>query len=240
MHCGILTNRILDKDDAEINHYYNKRQMKHTTKVIGISGGIASGKSTVAQMLVSLGAHLIDADKICHLLLETREIRSAIKERWGNRVEDKSGRISRHMLGNIVFRDKRELSALNQIIHPSVIKLIKNKIYELTVHEKVNVIVIDAALLVETSLVDLCDTVLFVKTDRTICEKRALINRQWSWDEIEKRERFQGSMKDKVRNADVLLDNGSSKTNTMKQVKDFWKQFTVSLQFGGKNGYNKN
>ncbi|GJQ58631.1 MAG: dephospho-CoA kinase [Candidatus Scalindua sp. AMX11] len=214
--------------------------MKQTCRVIGITGGVASGKSTVAQMLVSLGAHIIDADSICHDLLEEREIKNLITERWGNKIEDEDGRISRQILGEIVFSDKRELLALNQIIHPRVIRRIKSEINELAVNGKTTLIVIDAALLVETNLIDLCDTILFVKTNRDNCEKRAQINRIWTLGEIEKRERFQGSVNDKMQNADFIIDNDFSKANTLKQVKDFWKQFKTNFQYGGKNGYNKN
>lgn len=214
--------------------------MKQPCRIIGITGGVASGKSTVAQMLASLGAHIIDADKICHRLLEKREIKSKIRERWGYKILDDDGRIKRHTLGNIVFADKKELLALNQIIHPQVIKLIKSKIHELTGNGKTNLIVIDAALLAETELVDLCDTILFVKTSRDICKKRAQLHRKWPLCETEKRERFQSSVKDKMQTADIIIDNSFSKANTLKQVKDFLKQFITHLQSGGKNGYNKN
>ncbi|MDR4506400.1 MAG: dephospho-CoA kinase [Candidatus Scalindua sp.] len=209
-------------------------------KVIGITGGVASGKSTVAQMLVSEGAQIIDADKICHRLLENSEVKNLIRERWGNKVEDENGTINRHVLGNIVFSDRKELSALNQIIHPRAIKLIKSKIHELTVNGETDLIVIDAALLVETNLIDLCDKILFVKTSRDICEKRAQVYRKWPLCEIEKRERFQDSIKDKMQTADIIINNDFSKADTFKQVKDFLKQFITNLQFGGNNGYSKN
>ncbi|MDR4499184.1 MAG: dephospho-CoA kinase [Candidatus Scalindua sp.] len=203
--------------------------MKQKNTVIGITGGVASGKSTVAKMLLSLGAQVIDADKICHQLMNNEEIKIAIAKRWANSVLDKQGKIDRRILAKIVFRDKRELLALNKIIHPKAIKQIKNQIRELTIRGKTNVVVIDAALLVETNLTQLCDKILFISTDRKICEKRAKKNRDWPLCEVEKRERFQVSLKDKKNNADSIIDNGRSKTNTFKQVKGFWKQFITKI-----------
>jgi dephospho-CoA kinase len=96
--------------------------MKQRIKVIGITGGIASGKSTIAKMLESLGASVINADKICHRLINTKSITQEITNRWGDHIQDKYGRIERHKLGEIVFADKKELSALNKMIHPEAIK----------------------------------------------------------------------------------------------------------------------
>ena len=81
--------------------------MKQRVKVIGITGGIASGKSTVAKMLRSLGASIIDADKICHQLINTEEIRNKISKKWGSHILNKDGKINRRTLGEIVFEDVR-------------------------------------------------------------------------------------------------------------------------------------
>ncbi len=109
--------------------------MKQRVKVIGITGGIASGKSTVAKMLRSLGASVINADKICHQLINTEEIKGKISKKWGNNIQDKDGKINRRALGKIVFADKGKLLVLNKIIHPKVIKRIKSQIAELTVKD---------------------------------------------------------------------------------------------------------
>ncbi len=199
--------------------------MKQRIKVIGITGGIASGKSTVAKMLGSLGASVINADKICHQLINTEEIREKISKKWGNNVQNKDGKINRRTLGKIVFADKAKLLTLNRIIHPKVIKQIKSQISELTDKDKTNVIVLDAALLVESNLTNLCDTILFVDARKHICTKRARKSRKWPLHETTKREKFQYSMRKKKEMADIIINNNSSKLNTLNQVKDFWNQF---------------
>jgi dephospho-CoA kinase len=199
--------------------------MKQSVKVIGITGGIASGKSTVAKMLRSLGASIIDADKICHQLINTKEIKDKIRKKWGNHVQSKNGKINRRTLGKIVFADKEKLLILNKIIHPKVIKLIKSQIAELTDKDKTNVIVLDAALLAEANLTNLCNTILFVDTKKPISMERAWNSRKWPLSETTRREKFQFSKREKRKMADIIINNNLSKVNTFRQVKDFWEQF---------------
>ena len=199
--------------------------MKQRIKVIGITGGIASGKSTIAAMLESLGADLIDADKICHELINTKEIALEITKRWGSHLQDNHGRIKRDALAEIVFSQEKEISALNSIIHPKAIKQIKSEIAKFHSDVATEAIVLDAALLVESNLVDICDIVLFVESDEDRCKERVQSSRKWPLDEIEKREKFQGLLQQKRGISDVIINNNNSKKDTLNQIKDFWSQF---------------
>ena len=212
--------------------------MKQRIKVIGITGGIASGKSTIAKMLESLGASVINADKICHRLINTKSISQEIINRWGDHIQDKYGRIERDKLGEIVFADKKELSALNKLIHPEAIKQIKNRIVKLMNESTTVAIVLDAALLVESNLIDICDITLFVDTRKNTCKARVNNSRKWPSGEIAKREKFQSSLRKKRKIADIVICNNLNQTDTLKQVKDFWHQFITKKQFGEKHGYN--
>ncbi len=199
--------------------------MKQWIKVIGIAGGIASGKSTIAEMLESLGADVIDADKICHQLINTEDIVHEITQRWGKHIQDNHGKIKRHALAEIVFSDRVEVSALNSIIHPKAIEQIKSRIAKLKDDAATKAIVLDAALLVESNLIDICDITLFVDTKRNTCKTRVQNSRKWHLDEITKREKFQGLLQQKREIADVIINNNNSKEDTTNQVKDFWYQF---------------
>lgn len=199
--------------------------MKQRIKVIGITGGIASGKSTIAEMLESLGADLIDADKICHELINTKEIALEVTKRWGSQLQDNQGRIKRDALAEIVFSEEKEISALNSIIHPKAIKQIKSEIAKFHSDVATEAIVLDAALLVESNLVDICDIVLFVDSDEDRCKERVQSSRKWPLDEIEKREKFQGLLQQKREISDVIINNNNSKEDTLNQIKDFWSQF---------------
>jgi|ETNmetMinimDraft_30_1059905.scaffolds.fasta_scaffold35276_2 dephospho-CoA kinase len=212
--------------------------MKQRIKVIGITGGIASGKSTIAKILGSLGASVISADKICHRLVNTKSMSQKIINRWGDHVQDKYGKIERHKLGKIVFADKKELTALNRIIHPEAIKQIKNRIAKLRNESTTVAIVLDAALLVESNLIDICDITLFVDTRKNTCKARVKNSRKWPSGEITKREKFQSSLREKRGIADIVISNNQHQADTLKQVKDFWHQFITKKQFGEKHGYN--
>ena len=199
--------------------------MKQRIKVIGIAGGIASGKSTIAEMLESLGADIINADKICHRLINTKDIACKITKRWGDHILDDHGKVKRHMLAEIVFSEREEVSALNSIIHPKAIKEIKSRVAKLQVEAATKAIVIDAALVVESNLIDICDIMLFVDTKKNTCKTRVQNSRKWPLDEITKREKFQGLLQQKREIADVVINNNHSKEDTLYQVKDFWYQF---------------
>ncbi len=212
--------------------------MKQRIKVIGITGGIASGKSTIAKILGSLGASVISADKICHRLVNTKSMSQKIINRWGDHVQDKYGKIERHKLGKIVFADKKELTELNRIIHPVAIKQINNRIAKLRNESTTVAIVLDAALLVESNLIDICDITLFVDTGKNTCKARVKNSRKWPSGEITKREKFQSSLREKREIADIVISNNRHQADTLKQVKDFWHQFITKKQFGEKHGYN--
>ncbi len=199
--------------------------MMQDIKVIGITGGIASGKSTIAEILKSFGANVIDADKICHQLINTNEILQQITKKWGDHLLNNYGKIERSALAKIVFSDKKELSALNKIIHPEVIKRIRNRIIKLKNEATTKAIVLDAALLVESNLIEVCDLIIFVDTNRDMCKKRAMKGRMWPSDEIDIRENFQDLLQEKRGIANIIINNNQSKTDTISQVNDFWCQF---------------
>lgn len=199
--------------------------MNHKPKIIGITGGISSGKSTVGRMLASLGAEYIDADEMCHKLFLKPEIKDKITTRFGNSVIDPFGKIDRIRLAEIVFQDKSCLDDLCNILHPIVIEQIKAKIDEIEQRGRRKVIVIDAALLGESELSMICDLIVFVNTRKEHRIERCQINRRWADGELEKRERFQMVLDDKKKKADYVIDNNFTTDNTFRQVKEFWKLY---------------
>ncbi len=194
-------------------------------KIIGITGGIASGKSTIGRMLASLGAKYIDADEICHRLILLREYKNKITEKFGNAVQDASGRIDRSKLAAIVFQDKSRLNDLCSILHPPVIEYIRSKIEEAEKQGRRKAVVIDAALLEESDLSLLCDFIIFVNNSKEQRMKRSQTIRRWAAGELEKRERLQLSLEEKKKRADYIIDNTLTIENTFRQVKEFWKQY---------------
>lgn len=185
-------------------------------KIIGITGGIASGKSTIGRMLASLGAKYIDADEICHRLILLREYKNKITEKFGNAVQDASGRIDRSKLAAIVFQDKSRLNDLCSILHPPVIEYIRSKIEEAEKQGRRKAVVIDAALLEESDLSLLCYFIIFVNNSKEQRMKRSQTIRRWAAGELEKRERLQLSLEEKKKRADYIIDNTLTIENTFR------------------------
>lgn len=174
-------------------------------KIIGITGGISSGKSTIGRMLASLGAEYIDADEICHRLILIKEFKNKITERFGNSIQDTYGKIDRARLAEVVFQDKTCLDALCGILHPAVIDQIKLRIDEIEKRGRRKAIIIDAALLEESDLSLVCDFVIFINTGKNHRLERSQTSRRWPREELEKRERFQMDLEDKKKRQTTSL-----------------------------------
>ncbi|KAA0243763.1 MAG: dephospho-CoA kinase [Candidatus Brocadia sp. AMX2] len=194
-------------------------------KIIGITGGISSGKSTVARMLASLGAEIIDADEICHRLIQAKEVKEKIIKRFGITIQDNYGKIDRSRLSEIVFQDKTCLDDLCNILHPIVIEQIRSRITEIEKRGRRKAMVIDAALLEESDLSLICDFIVFVNTGKDHRVSRSKICRHWQDDELERRERFQMTLEDKRKKADYVVDNNFTEDNTFRQIREFWQLY---------------
>ena len=197
--------------------------------IIGITGGISSGKSTVSRMLASLGAEIVDADEMCHRLILVNKVKSKIIERFGDTVQDIYGKIDRSRRAEIVFQDKTCLDDLCNILHPIVIEQIRSKIAEIEKRGRRRAIVIDAALLEESGLSLMCDFMIFVNTVSDHRVIRSKISRHWHDGELEKRERFQMSLEDKRKKADYVIDNNFTEENTFRQIKEFWQLYIEKI-----------
>jgi dephospho-CoA kinase len=190
--------------------------------IIGILGGICSGKSTVAAEFVKLGCKVIDADKIAHNLLDKEEIKGRIIEVFGEAVLEPVGKVDNKKLADIVFADIEKLTLLNKIIHPLVLSEAEQLIEQFNRQSQVKAIVLDMPLLVEVGWDKRCDIIIFVD-----CERRKRVNRAKKSDFFEEnqlkiRENFQISLDKKVGIADNLIDNNSSLAALAKQVTEIF------------------
>ncbi len=185
--------------------------------VIGILGGIGSGKSTIAAEFAKLGCKVIDADRIAHELLEELPVREKVLALFGQAVLDSSGKIDRKKLADAAFADHKILTSLNTIIHPLVLQRAQELIEQSRSQNQVKAIVLDMPLLVEVGWHKRCDKIIFVNCEQKLRLERA---KKMGFDkkQIKIRENFQISLDNKASLADNTIENNSDFSAIAKQV----------------------
>lgn len=193
--------------------------------VIGLIGGVASGKSLVAKLFVELGAGWLDADQAGHEVLGQQEVKDAIRERFGDGAFGADGQVSRPAVGKQVFGDSPQAAAnrrfLEGLTHPRIGELLGRRAAEAEQSGK-KLIVLDAPLLVEAGWDEFCDKTVFVEAPYEVRLKRAR-DRGWSDAEFAAREAAQKSLDEKRQRADVVLDNSGTAEATRAQVERLWQ-----------------
>ena len=186
--------------------------------VIGILGGIGSGKSTVANQFAKLGCKVIDADAIAHELLERADVIKKVKASFGQAILNPQGKIDRSKLAKIVFGDSTKISVLNEIIHPLVLARTEALIKEYNGQNEVKAIVLDMPLLMEVGWEKRCDRLIFVDCRADLRLKRAEKMGIFSEEALKIRENLQISLDKKKHIADNIVDNNSDLSGLSKQI----------------------
>ena len=202
--------------------------------IVGLTGGIVGGKSTVASMFRDLGAKIIDADILSHsVILPFKPAWKKIVKLFGEDILRKDLTINREKLGKIVFADQALLKKLNEITHPEIIKLIKKEINLARdkTHNQEKILVIDAALIYEAKIDRLMDKIIVVYINEDEQIKRLIKRNNLSKDEASQRVKSQIPMKEKIKMADYVIDNNDTLDKTKKQVETFWQSLVPSRAF---------
>ena len=192
--------------------------------ILGVTGNIACGKSTVARMFKTGDCLLIDADKLSRrLIARGGPVYRKIKKLFGEKVLKRGGFIDRKKLGEIVFSDRDALKKLNRLMHPEIIRLIRGSIDR----SKKKLIILDAALIVEAGLSGLMDKLVVVRAGKSQQVRRAQKSLGLNKKEVSLRMESQISQNKKSRFADFIIDNNKSLAKTKKQVslirRQLWK-----------------
>jgi dephospho-CoA kinase len=196
--------------------------MKRTI-IIGVTGGIATGKSTIAGMLGQLGAKTIDVDRVAHRFLKRKTPSwQEIRDEFGDEILNKNSVINRKRLGKIIFTNKDKQKKLEEIIHPLVIEAVKKRISR-AINQKQGVLVIDAPLLIESGLASLMDKLIVVNAPGYIQRKR-LVKRGLTQEEAERRINSQLPLAMKVKLADYIVENNGNLTWARRQVRRIWNE----------------
>ncbi len=188
--------------------------------IIGILGGVASGKSTVAAEFAKLGCKVIDADKIVHELLQKTVVKDKITGLFGQAILDSAGKIDHRKLAEVVFTDADKLSSLNKITHPFVLERVEEFIELYNRQGGIKAIVLDMPLLAEVGWAERCDRLIFVDCKPKLRIERAKKMRGLDENQIKIRENFQISLDNKAALADNAINNNSDFQALVRQVFD--------------------
>ena len=202
------------------------------TIVVGLSGGIGSGKSFVAGLLKDLGAQVFDADRAGHDVLCEGKIKELLRQRWGNKIFGSHGEVNRQAVAGIVFgRDDNavtELRFLQSISHPRIQHALEKFIKTFKIAGNSASIVVDAALLFEAQWDQCCDKVIFVDCSESVRWQRCR-ERGWSDEEIIQRQASQLKLQEKRSRSDLILDNAGTREDTQKQLQTMWAVLIASV-----------
>jgi dephospho-CoA kinase len=194
-------------------------------KVIGIVGGVASGKSTVGREFARLGAVVLDADESAHRALDDPDVKAALVARWGEGILSADGRVDRTTVAAKVFGHAaadEERRFLESLVHPRVRRDLEAQMQALAARG-VGAVVLDIPLLVEVGWQDMCDVVYFLDVPRSERIRRAK-ERGWSEDELNRREAAQASVEEKRQAADRVIANGGSVDDLRREVDAAWSE----------------
>jgi len=192
--------------------------------VIGLTGGIASGKSTVARMLSELGAVVIDADKVGHEAFRPHtEAWRKVVAAFGKDILGQNQDIDRSKLAQLVFNDPKALKRLDRIMHPLMHRIVEKKIEALR-HQGVEVVVLEATLLIEAKWTDLVDQVWVTITPEAAVVNRLVSQKGFIEEQAKARIKSQTPIAQRAKNADVVLENDLDINTLRKKVEGLWQQ----------------
>jgi len=192
-------------------------------KVIGLTGGIGSGKSTVSQFLAELGAVILDADRVGHEALKPdTDVWREVVAVFGRQVLTPSGSIDRAKLGEIVFGKPESLSRLNQIMHPRMFDMVKAQL-EGYRRQGVDVVVLEAPLLIEAGWTSLVDEVWVTVASESTVLRRLKERIGLSQSESLARIRSQLSSEERTKHADVIINNDGDLDELKARVGELWQ-----------------
>lgn len=201
-------------------------------EVIGLAGGVASGKSTVAAMFAELGAIRLDADGIGHEVLLDAEVKTLLRGKFGRGIFTPGGEVDRKKLAALVFgpdeRSRHRLAELEAISHPRISRRLATELESLRRSGTVAA-VLDAAVMFKAGWDQYCTRIVFIRVPRAVRIARA-IERGWAPEELDARESHQTPLAEKERKATDLIDNSTPNLEALRlQVRALWSRWGLPL-----------
>jgi dephospho-CoA kinase len=195
--------------------------------VIGLLGGMGSGKSRVAAEFARHGTCIVNADQFGHEALRQPAIRDELVRHWGREILDENGEIVRGRVARIVFADDAQRQTLEAAVHPYIARRIREEIEKAQNDPRVKLVVLDAAIMLETGWDKVCDRLVYVHAPRAARLRRLADQRGWTEKEVDAREHAQMSLTEKASRADSAIDNADSPESLAQQVDDLLRQWGI-------------
>ncbi len=210
--------------------------MPVTKPIIGLTGGIGSGKTFVAGLFGELGCRVINSDDLVREAYQTQDVKDAVRRRWGTGVFASDGAIDRSAMAHRIFASPDDRKALEAILHPIVAERREQKMKDAAADPDVLAFVWDTPLLLETGLGGRCDAVVFIDAPKQVREQRVRSTRGWAASERSKREKLQLPLDKKRKMSDYLIctdeDAGGVRNQTRKVLTKILSRFELSRQPG--------
>jgi len=199
------------------------------TLILGVTGNIASGKSTVAKELARRGAAVLDADQLAREVVESgSSVLKKLVEQFGTDILQQDGNLDRDRLGQMVFADVKVRAMLNQIMHPEIAKKSVERLQKLQSNPDLPLIVYEAPLLFEVGAESRVDKVLVVKIDPEEQLKRLMARDRLSEEKAQQRVAAQMPQQQKLERADYIIDNSGLVAETLEQIDALWPEWSAA------------
>ena len=183
--------------------------------VLGLTGNIGCGKSSLSNIFKDNNIDVIDADIISRHIFEDKSLLQVVFNTFGDSIKNNEGTLNRKTLGSIVFNDDKQLKKLNSLTHPRIKEKIKEDINKLSSKE---IVVIDGALLIEGKFLDLVDKLIVITCEKGKQISRIINRDRCGIDEAIKKINSQMKQEDKIKKADYIIDNSSSITELQNEA----------------------
>ena len=196
--------------------------------VIGVTGGVGTGKSTVAKMFKRFGAAVLDADVMAHEAMEPKRLAwRRIVNAFGEGILNEDQTVNRQRLASLVFRDAQRRRQLERILHPQVLRSLKQQVHRLRRSRRIRAVILDVPLLIEVGAQRLVDAVVVVTAPAQVQRERLKKKYGWSQTEVDARIGAQWDVSAKVALADHVIDNSDGVDATRTQVERIWNQLVA-------------
>jgi len=194
-------------------------------RLVGVTGGIGAGKSTVAHLFEELGAEVIHVDDLAHEFLSSgTDVHEELVRVFGADILGPDGEIERSKLAEKSFRDEESVEKLNSIVHPRLLKKLRS-IIEAARKREDGVLIVDAALLFEWKMEDLFDVTIDVEAEKEVRLRRASERMSSDSESLRRRIRAQLSTEERKSRAGIIIDNDGEKKELRKKINEIWKRW---------------